>query len=472
MPDFLHDDFLLSTPSAQRLYHEHAASMPIIDYHCHLPAEDIAADRQFANLTEAWLEGDHYKWRAMRINGVHEHYCTGDASDKGKFEAWAETVPHTVMNPLYHWTHLELRRYFGIDELLSPFTANVIYETCQELLQEPEFSCRGLLRQMNVRLICTTNDPIEALDAHDRMAAGELGFSVVPGFRADRASAITDPVQWRAYLAALSKAADIDVHDPDSLLAALRRRHDYFAARGCVVSDHGEETLYAESYSRLDVGRVFQSVWRGQRPSYEEIAVFKSWLLHELAVMDHEKGWTQQFHLAALRNANSRAPAPDSGYDSIGDFAIARPVVRFMDRLHRKGKLAKTILYSVNPTHNEVLASMCGNFSEGPIPGKIQFGTAWWFMDQIDGMERQLTALANMGLLSRFVGMLTDSRSFLSFPRHEYFRRILCGMIGAQIDRGELPYDLDFFGDMVEAICFGNAREYFGFTLPEDQAQN
>ena len=463
MQNFLHEDFLLRNETARILYHEYAAMMPIVDYHCHLPAEDIASDRKFTNLTRAWLEGDHYKWRAMRINGVEERYCTGDATDRKKFKAWAQTVPHTVMNPLYHWTHLELRRYFGVERLLSPKSADWIYDCCSSHLQLPDYSCQNLLKRMDIRLVCTTNDPAESLDAHRALIQNSCGVHVVPGFRADKASAIHDPAAWRNYLDELGAAANVRIASPERLLEALLQRHDYFAAHGCVLSDHGEETLYAVPYTASEIKGVFDRTVRGIEPTKSDLALFKSWLLHELALMDHAKGWAQQFHLSALRNTNARAIVPDSGYDSIGDFDIARPVARFLDRLNSTDQLAKTVLYSVNPAHNEVLASMCGNFSGFPVPGKIQFGTAWWFMDQIDGMERQLTALANMGLVSRFVGMLTDSRSFLSFPRHEYFRRILCNMIGGQMDRGELPSDTKWLGQVVNDICFNNAWRYFDF---------
>ena len=472
MQAFLHKDFLLQGHAARVLYHDYAAGMPIIDYHCHLLAEDIATDRRFANMTRAWLEGDHYKWRAMRMNGVEEKYCTGEAPDREKFGAWAKTVPFTLMNPLYHWTHLELRRYFGIAALLSEKTAREIYDHCTAMLQEPTHGCRGLLRQMNVKVVCTTNDPIESLGPHEAIAAAPFGTVVVPGFRADAASAIGDPCKWRKYMALLGEAAGFEINSPDALLEALQRRHDYFAARGCVVSDHGEETLHNEPYTKSELRRIFSATMHGTTPTAHDVGVFKSWLLHELAVMDHAKGWTQQFHLAALRNNNSRAPAADSGFDSIGDFAIALPVARFLDRLNVKGKLARTILYSANPAHNEVLSSMCGNFCEGPVPGKIQFGTAWWFMDQIDGMERQIKALANMGLLSRFVGMLTDSRSLLSFPRHEYFRRILCNLVGAQVEGGELPNDLAWLGGIIQDICYNNAHNYFGFAEPNESQES
>ena len=465
MRRFLDRNFLLRSPAAEALYHKYAAEMPIIDYHCHLPAEDIAADRRFENLTQAWLEGDHYKWRAMRMNGIEEHYCTGSASDRDKFNAWARTVPHTIMNPLYHWTHLELRRYFGIEDILDSGSSERIFDQCTELLRTPDYSCRALLDRMKVRVVCTTNDPIEDLSAHAAIAEEGGGLVVVPGFRADRASQITDPADWRTYISALGEAANLDITSPDNLLEALQIRHDFFAECGCMVSDHGEELLYAENYKLADIQRIFASTLRGIAPPQSDVRLFKSWLLYELAKMDHAAEWTQQFHLSALRNNNSRAPKADSGYDSIGDFAIATGVASFLDRLNASGQLARTILYTVNPVHNEVLASMCGNFCEHPIPAKVQFGTAWWFMDQIDGMERQLTAFANMGLLSHFVGMLTDSRSFLSFPRHEYFRRILCNMIGTQVDRGEIPHDLDWLGQVVQNICYTNAQEYFRFRI-------
>ena len=465
MRRFLDRNFLLKSPAAEVLYHEYAATMPIIDYHCHLSAEDIAVDRRFKNLTQAWLEGDHYKWRAMRMNGIEEHYCTGSATDRDKFDAWARTVPQTIMNPLYHWTHLELRRYFGIEDLLDSGSSKRIFDQCTEFLRTPEYSCRALLDRMKVRVVCTTNDPIEDLSAHTVIAEEGGALIVVPGFRADKASQIMDPAAWRTYISALGEAANLNIASPDNLLEALQIRHDFFADRGCIVSDHGEELLYAEDYKHADILRIFGGTLRGIVPSRSDIRLFKSWLLYELAKMDHAAEWTQQFHLSALRNNNSRAPKADSGYDSIGDFAIATGVASFLNRLNASDELARTILYSVNPAHNEVLASMCGNFCEHPVPAKVQFGTAWWFMDQIDGMERQLTAFANMGLLCHFVGMLTDSRSFLSFPRHEYFRRILCNMIGTQVDRGELPYDLDWLGQVVQNICYNNAQEYFRFQV-------
>ncbi len=466
MTAFLHDDFLLESAPARQLYHDHASRMPIIDYHCHLPAEDIARDRRFDTITAAWLEGDHYKWRAMRINGVPERYCTGAATDWEKFEKWAQTVPYTVLNPLYHWTHMELRRPFGIETILAPGSARSVFDRCNDLLREDDFSVRGILRQMDVRLVCTTNDPCETLWEHDQLR--DFDIRVLPGFRADRASAILHPESYNAYVDTLADAAGVDISGPSALMDALERRHAYFDERGCCVSDHGEEVLYAEPYSKREIEDIFSAVRKGRIPSAHDVAVFKSWILHELALLDHARGWVQQFHLGALRNTNTwgaREVGRDSGFDSIGDFAIATDLARFLDRLDQTDSLAPTILYSVNPAHNEVLATMAGNFCRGSKPGKVQFGTAWWFLDQEDGMRRQLTALANMGLLSRFVGMLTDSRSFLSFPRHEYFRRILCGMIGAEVERGSLPSEMDWLGQVVEGICFNNALEYFGFSV-------
>ncbi len=467
MREFIDDNFLLRTSAAQELYHTYAAEMPIIDYHCHLLPHDIANDRGFESITHAWLEGDHYKWRAMRMNGIAEEYCTGSASDREKFNAWAETVPHTIMNPLYHWTHLELRRYFGVQDLLDASTSERIFDQCTEQLQTPEFSCKELLNRMKVHVICTTDDPIDDLAAHIAIAKQQNGFLVVPGFRADKVSQIHDPKAWIEYISSLEEAANLTIESPDHLLEALQIRHDFFAENGCMVSDHGETSLYSGSYTSEEIQRIFDNTLAGKIPRVMDVTVFKSWLLYELAKMDHAAEWTQQFHLCAMRNNNSRAPMPDSGYDSIGDFIIARGVARFLDQLNYTGQLARTILYSVNPSHNEVLASMCGNYCEHPIPAKIQLGSAWWFMDQIDGIERQLTAFANMGLLSHFVGMLTDSRSFLSFPRHEYFRRILCNMMGDQIDRGELPNDLDWLGQIVQNICYNNARDFFRFNFQD-----
>ena len=466
MTPFLSDDFLLQTSTARHLYHEHAAPQPIIDYHCHLPPDQIAQNRQFENITQIWLYGDHYKWRAMRANGVNERFVTGDASDWEKFEKWAETVPYTVRNPLYHWTHLELRRYFGITELLNKDSARRIYEQCNALLQTPEYGVQGLLRRMNVQVVCTTDDPADSLEHHQALAASEFGIRVLPTFRPDKAMTPEAP-DYRAYLDRLGAAAGLSIRSYTDLLAALRQRHDFFASLGGRLSDHGLERVYAVDYTAEQVAAIFDKASAGQLLTAAEIEQFKSAMLVELAVMDWEKNWTQQFHLGALRNNNTRALrqlGPDTGWDSIGDFRQAQALSRFLDRLDNESKLTKTILYNLNPADNDLFATMVGNFQDGSVAGKMQFGSGWWFLDQKDGMEKQLTALSNMGLLSRFVGMLTDSRSFLSYPRHEYFRRILCNLLGRDVENGELPAEeLPWLGELVERICYGNAREYFGF---------
>ena len=470
MIPFLSEDFLLQTAAARRLYHDYAAAMPIFDYHCHLPVEDIAADRNFANLTQIWLEGDHYKWRAMRANGVAEHLITGAADDSEKFAAWAATVPQTLRNPLYHWTHLELKRYFGIaDRLLNTDTAREIYNHCSALLQTPEFSTRSLLTRMKVKVVCTTDDPVDSLEHHRALQADPaFAVRVLPTFRPDKAMAVEDPAVYNAYLDQLAAVANIPITDYEALLAALKARHDFFHQAGCRLSDHGLERAYATEFKPEDVARIFAKVRRQETPTPLESDQFKSALLLELARMDAGRAWTQQFHLGALRNTNSRAfraLGPDTGYDSIGDWHLATPLARFLDRLDSKDRLARTILYVLNPSDNDVVATMIGNFQDGSVPGKIQFGSGWWFNDQKDGMERQLNALSNMGLLSRFVGMLTDSRSFLSYPRHEYFRRVLCNLLGNDMENGELPHDFNLMGGMVRDICYHNAVNYFGIDL-------
>jgi glucuronate isomerase len=466
MKPFLSDDFLLQTETARTLYHEHAAPQPIIDYHCHLPPDQIAQNRQFENITQIWLYGDHYKWRAMRANGVNERFVTGDASDWEKFEKWAETVPYTVRNPLYHWTHLELRRYFGITELLNKDSARRIYDQCNALLQTPEYSVQGLLRKMNVVTVCTTDDPADSLEHHQALASHDFGTRILPTFRPDKAMT-PEASDYRQYLDKLGAAAGTEIRSYADLLAALRQRHDFFASLGGRLSDHGLEQIYAADYTQEEVAAIFEKAQASQLLSAEEIEKFKSAMLVELAVMDWEKGWTQQFHLGALRNNNTRALrelGPDTGWDSIGDFSQARALSRFLDRLDNQNKLAKTILYNLNPADNDLFATMIGNFQDGSSAGKIQFGSGWWFLDQKDGMEKQLNSLSNMGLLSQFVGMLTDSRSFLSFPRHEYFRRILCNLLGRDVENGELPAEeLPWLGKLVENISYGNAKNYFGF---------
>ncbi|WP_205500008.1 glucuronate isomerase [Rufibacter psychrotolerans] len=463
---FLDDNFLLQTKTAQALYHEHAKHMPIIDYHCHLNPEDIANDRKFKNLTQIWLEGDHYKWRAMRTNGIPERFCTGDADDYAKFEKWAQTVPYTMRNPLYHWTHMELKRPFGIEKVLKPESAREIYDRATEMLQSNEFSVRGILKKMNVVTICTTDDPIDSLEHHQKIAADDFGIKVLPTFRPDKAMAIEDG-GYLAYLQKLEAASGVSISSYRNLLDALQQRHDFFHAQGGRLSDHGLETMYAEEYTDQEIASIFEKALQKQPLTKEEVLKFKSAMLVELALMDHAKGWTQQFHLGALRNNNTRMMrelGPDTGFDSIGDFDVARPLAKFMDKLDNSNQLAKTILYNLNPSQNELYATMIGNFNDGSTPGKIQYGSAWWFLDQKQGMEEQMNALSNMGLLSRFVGMLTDSRSFLSYPRHEYFRRILCNMLGNDVENGELPAsEMEWLGQMVENICYHNAKNYFNF---------
>lgn len=467
MKPFLDEDFLLHTATARTLYQEFAQPMPIIDYHNHLPPDQIAADHQFDNLTQLWLYGDHYKWRAMRANGVPEYYITGEATDWEKFEKWAETVPYTLRNPLYHWTHLELRRYFGITELLNPASARRIYDECRAMLQTPAYSVQSLLRMMNVETLCTTDDPADSLEHHQALAAAGFEVQVLPTFRADKALAVDDAASYNAYLDRLGAAADLTIGTWGDLQAALRRRHDFFASVGCRLSDHGLEHLYAADYTEAEVEASFATIRSGSDLTSAESQQVKSAVLVFLAELDWEKGWTQQFHLGALRNNNARKLrelGPDTGWDSIGDFPQGRALSTFLDRLDGQNKLAKTILYNLNPADNELLGTMIGNFNDGSVAGKMQFGSGWWFLDQKDGMEKQLNALSNLGLLSRFVGMLTDSRSFLSYPRHEYFRRILCNLLGTDVENGELPADLDLLGQMVRNICYGNARAYFGFA--------
>jgi len=466
MSEFLDDNFFLYTQAAQQLYHEFAQQMPIIDYHCHLPPHQIAQDYQFKNLTELWLYGDHYKWRAMRTRGVDERYCTGDASDFEKFNKYAETVPHTLRNPLYHWTHLELRRYFGIDELLNADTAVSIYERCNEQLSEPRMSCRNLLRKMEVEVVCTTDDPVDSLEHHAKLREDGFEILILPTFRADKAMAVEDPTAYNQYLSKLEKAANISIHRYQDLLDALRKRHAYFADAGCRLSDHGIENFYAEDYTDQEIEQLFSQVRQGREVDHLSILKLKSAILYELALMDHETGWTQQFHVGALRNNNRRMMrqlGPDTGFDSIGDFAIAQPMSTFFDRLDSSNQLAKTIIYNLNPRDNYLVGTMIGNFNDGSVPGKMQFGSGWWFLDQKEGMEMQLNALSNLGLLSQFVGMLTDSRSFLSYPRHEYFRRILCNLLGEDVEKGELPRDMALLGQMVQNICYYNAKKYFAF---------
>lgn len=466
MKKFLDEHFLLNTNTAQILYHEYAAQMPIIDYHCHLPPQQIAANTQFDTITQVWLNGDHYKWRAMRANGVDERYITGGESDREKFRKWAETVPYTLRNPLYHWTHLELQRYFGISELLNLDTADRIFDETQEKLQSPEYRVRGLLERMNVKVICTTDDPTDTLDFHRQLRDEAYEIPVFPAFRPDAGMNLSDPAKFKAYVSTLENVSNISISHVSEYVHALKSRHDYFASMGCRVSDHGLEEIYAEDYTDAEIESIFEKARDGKSISESEHRKFKSAMLLLFAQWDAEKNWVQQYHLGALRNNNSRMMAelgPDTGWDSIGDFQQGKALSKFLDQLDRKNQLAKTILYNLNPTDNELMATMIGNFNDGSVPGKIQFGSGWWFLDQKDGMTRQINALSNMGLLSRFVGMLTDSRSFLSFPRHEYFRRLLCDLFGTEIENGELPNDLPWIGQVIQNICYHNANRYFGW---------
>lgn len=466
MSNFITDDFLLQNKYASSLYHDFAANQPIIDYHCHLPPADIADDRQFENLTEIWLEGDHYKWRAMRTLGIDEEYITGGADPKDKFAKWAETVPYTLRNPLHHWTHLELKRYFGVDTLLGPDTADEIYTSCTEKLQTSEFSTRNLLRRMDVKVVCTTDDPADSLQHHQKIKKDDFEIDVLPGFRPDAAYNFVDPVAYNNYLDRLGEAAGIEIKGYEDLLAALRARMDFFEQQGCGLSDHGIKSLQGEPIGKKDADQYFDTIRNGDPLSPAQQRSLRKVILLELGRAYAEKDWVQQFHLGALRNASSRMMeqlGPDTGFDSIGDYSQAESMAQFFDALDSTGQLAKTVIYNLNPADNAIFATMTGNFNDGSARGKMQYGSAWWFLDQKDGMEDQLNVLSNMGLLSCFIGMLTDSRSFLSYPRHEYFRRTLCNLLGKDIQKGLVPEDLEWTGELVSDICYHNAKSYFEF---------
>ncbi|MDR2057916.1 MAG: glucuronate isomerase [Dysgonamonadaceae bacterium] len=468
MKAFLDDNFVLQTETAKQLYHEHAKKQPIIDYHCHLKTAEIARNRQFNNLGQIWLEGDHYKWRAMRTNGIDEKFITGnDTSDWEKFEKWAETVPYTMRNPLYHWTHLELKTAFGVNQLLKPETAKKIYEHCTALLQTPEYSARGLMKKYNVQVVCTTDEPIDSLEFHVALKKEGFPIKVLPTWRPDKAMAVENPADYRVYIDKLSEVSGVTIHNFDDLLQALKVRHDFFATVGCKLSDHGFEKFYADDYTESEINALFRKVYDGKQLSPEEILKYKSAVLYEGSKMDWEKSWIQQFHYGVIRNNNSRIfkkLGVDTGFDSIADSNTAHQLAKFLDKLDSKEQLTKTILYNLNPRDNAMIATMIGNFQEGPVAGKIQFGSGWWFLDQMFGIEAQLNSLSVLGLLSRFVGMLTDSRSFLSYTRHEYFRRILCNLIGNDVEQGLLPSsELPFLGRLVEDISYNNASKYFNF---------
>lgn len=466
MKNFLDENFLLETKTAEQLFHNYAKQMPVIDYHNHLIPEQIANDINFENITQVWLYGDHYKWRAMRANGVDEYYITGGATDLEKFKKWAETVPYTLRNPLYHWTHLELQRYFDIHEVLSADNAERIYNECTAKLQTPEYSVQNLLRKMKVETLCTTDDPLDSLEFHQKIKNDGVDIKVLPAFRPDKAMNADDIAGLNDYINKLAKLTGEAIVDFDTYLSALKSRHDYFAANGCSVSDHGLEQIYAEDYTLEEIKEIFLKIRNNAELSLEEVLKFKSAMLFEFALWDHEKGWVQQYHLGALRNNNNRLLSqlgPDTGFDSIGDFSQAKQLSKFLNNLDSQNRLTKTILYNLNPADNELMATMIGNYNDGTVAGKVQWGSGWWFLDQKDGMIKQINALSNMGLLSRFVGMLTDSRSFLSYPRHEYFRRILCNLFGDDVEKGELPADTEWIGQVVQDICYNNAKSYFNF---------
>ena len=466
MKKFIDENFLLQNVTAQKLYHQFAKEMPIIDYHNHLSPEQIASDVNFENLTQLWLYGDHYKWRAMRTNGVDEKYITGNATDYEKFEQWAATVPYTLRNPLYHWTHLELQRYFNIDTLLSPATAKVIYDECSAKLKTPAFSVKNLLRKMNVKVLCTTDDPTDSLEHHRRIKEDGFEIKVLPAFRPDKAMNVDDVAGFNNYVNKLQEVSGILIATWSEYLQALKTRHDFFAEIGCTISDHGLEQLYAVDYTDAEIKNIFRKLTAGESISQPENIKFKSAMLVQFALWDNEKNWVQQYHLGALRNNNTRmlkTLGADTGWDSIGDFSQAKQLSKFLNRLDNTNQLAKTILYNLNPADNELLATMTGNFNDGTVAGKIQFGASWWFLDQKDGITKQLNTLSNMGLLSKFIGMLTDSRSFMSYPRHEYFRRILCNILGEEMENGELPDDINLIGRLIQDICYNNAKDYFGW---------
>ncbi|MFY0653401.1 MAG: glucuronate isomerase [Cyclobacteriaceae bacterium] len=461
---FVTDNFLLYSKAAEQLYFDHAEKQPIIDYHNHLKTEDIANNRKFETITDAWLEGDHYKWRALRANGINEQFVTGSASKIDKFRKWAETVPYTLRNPLYHWTHLELKRYFGIDELLNTESADDIYERSNVGLQN--VGCYDLLDQMQVKVACSTDDPTDDLEFHKQIKASGKSIKVVPTFRPDKSLALEDVEAYNAYLDKLSEVSDIEINGLNDLVEALYSRMDYFSSLGCKLSDHGINYVPFKSTGASTNEANFKKIRSGKSLSAEEIEQVQTHILLQLGRGYHKQGWTQQFHLGALRNNNKRGLrelGPDTGFDSMGDFVQAQTLSNYLNTLDDTKQLGKTILYNLNPVHNDLLATMCGNFNDGEIPGKIQFGTGWWFLDQKEGMENQMNSLSNMGLLSRFVGMLTDSRSFLSFPRHEYFRRILCNLLGDDVEKGLVPNDMELLGKMVEDICYYNAKNYFNF---------
>ncbi len=462
------ENFLLETKTAEELYHKHAAKMPIIDYHCHLIPKMVADDHKFKSITEIWLGGDHYKWRAMRTNGVPERFCTGtDTTDWEKFEKWAETVPYTFRNPLYHWTHLELKTAFGIDKILKPETAREIFDECNDKLQnDPAYTARGFMRRYNVECVCTTDDPVDDLRYHKQTRESGFEIRMIPAWRPDKAMNIEKP-DFAEYVEKLSEVSGITISTFRDMVDALQKRHDFFHDNGCRLSDHGIEEFYDEPYTDKEIDDILAKALQKKPLTVYEQRQYKHAFLYAMAVMDAEANWTQQFHYGAIRDNNTlmlKQLGPDTGFDSIGEFNTARAMSLFLNKLNTEGKLTRTILYTLNPCANEVIATMLGNFQDGSCAGKIQFGSGWWFNDQLDGMTRQMNALSVLGLLSRFVGMLTDSRSFLSYPRHEYFRRLLCNLLGNDVENGLIPdTEMDRLGQMVEDISYNNAKNYFKF---------
>lgn len=465
MTPFINDNFLLLNKTARRLYFEFAMDKPIIDFHCHLSPSMIAENRNFSNLTQAWLEGDHYKWRAMRMNGVNEKYCTGTASDNDKFMRWAETVPYTAGNPLYHWTHLELARYFGITKLLSAETAMEIYEVTSEMLKSDDFSIRSLLRKANIEVVCTTDDPVDDLE-HHRKLRDSFEIKILPTFRPDNILKTEDPSGFREYIEKLSAVSGIGINDFSSLIKAADARHAYFHSAGCRLSDHGTDRFYFAVCTPDESDKILKKILSGNRLSTEENEKYKTAALLELCRMNQKRGWTQQFHAGAIRDNNKRIfriTGANAGFDSIGSSLDISRVSGFLNALDENDQLAKTILYNLNPADNEMLITMAGNFNDGTIPAKVQYGAAWWFLDQKNGMEKHLRDLSSLGLLRRFVGMVTDSRSFLSYPRHEYFRRILCNFVGEEVGKGLIPDDDTLLRPLIEDISYRNAQDFFGF---------
>lgn len=465
METFIHKDFLLQSDISKKLYHDYAAKLPIIDYHCHISPKEIAENKKFDNLASIWLHGDHYKWRAMRTNGIAEEGITGNATDREKFQNWAATVPYTLRNPLYHWTHLELKNTFGVEKILNQHTADEVWNTCNEKLQKADYSCQELIKKSNVEVICTTDDPIDSLEWHQQIKESGFETKVLPSWRADKVMQIED-TGFNTYIDALAELVSFKIESFHDLLKALKIRQDYFEEMGCKLSDHGLDKFYSESYTSSEILEIFFKARKKEPLTEQEILKYKSAVLYELAIMDFEKGWTQQFHIGAIRNNNSfmyDKLGADTGFDSIGDELVAKDMASFLNRLATQEKLTKTILYNLNPSHNEIYATMLGNFQDGTVAGKIQWGSGWWFLDTKDGMEKQMNTLSNLGLLSRFVGMLTDSRSFLSYSRHEYFRRILCNILGEDVENGLIPNDEELLKEMVQNICYFNAKNYFNF---------